>query len=221
MKKPASGVKRGWPCHSRRNLDGLRGERAWVEIFFPAWKKQKMTSKTDCKYWRWFQLEKRERPDDERAVHHGTEMLTLNLPRNWTGTVQRAWDSASAPGTYAVPEETRTYARLRVLLVLGSWWSGLPVWNVKQEAGGCLWNSASQQGGDLAMSGVSFGYPSLGEGAAGIWWVETRDVARLPTVHSAAPHSQERSGQTIQCLISRKEKGTLHRESFTAVAPSV
>lgn len=44
-----------------------------------------------------------------------------------------------------------------------------------------------QQGGDLAMPGGIFGYPNLGEGATGIWWVETRDAAQLPTVHCTAP----------------------------------
>lgn len=144
--------------------------------------------------------------------------LAKELNRHRPASVGFGFGSRPVCGAW---RDTRTYARVRVLLVLGSWWSGLPVWNVKQEAGGCFGNSASQQGGDLAMSGVSFGYPSLGEGAAGIWWVETRDVAQLPTVHSTAPHSQERSGQNIQCLISRKEKGTLHCKRFTAVAPSV
>lgn len=28
----------GWPCHTSRNLNGLRWERAWLKMFFPAFK---------------------------------------------------------------------------------------------------------------------------------------------------------------------------------------
>lgn len=49
---------------------------------------------------------------------------------------------------------------------------------------GCFQNGASRQGGGLAVSGVIFGCPRLGESAAGIQRAEPGEPAPRPAVHS-------------------------------------
>lgn len=89
------------------------------------------------------------------------------------------------PRHVAVPAETHA----RVLWLLGRQ-SDPPLQNVKKDTKtmmgvrGCFQNGASRQGGGLAVSGVIFGCPRLGESAAGIQWAQPREPAPRPAVHS-------------------------------------
>lgn len=196
MKKPGSNVKSGWPYHSSRNPNGLRGEWAWVKMFFPAWKKKKKrlqklqmlmmisAGEEEMAWWRMRSLSRYW--DNWPWTSQGTEAALSSergIPSFGSRPICGAW------------RDIRVYARTPVLWVSGSWWSGLPLQNVKKEtkttvmgAGGWFWNCASQQRGDLAVSGVILGCPNLGEGVIGASWVEARGVAQHPPVCSAAPH---------------------------------
>lgn len=47
--------------------------------------------------------------------------------------------------------------------------------------------------GHLVISGNIFGCYNLGDGAAGILWVEARDAAKLPAMPRSASHDKELS----------------------------
>lgn len=128
MKKPGSNVKSGWPYHSSRNPNGLRGEWAWVKMFFPAWKKKKKrlqklqmlmmisAGEEEMAWWRMRSLSRYW--DNWPWTSQGTEAALSSergIPSFGSRPICGAW------------RDIRVYARTPVLWVSGSWWSGLPL----------------------------------------------------------------------------------------------